>query len=137
MAYNRYLIRFGSKNGQELPMRFMKAASYVAEPNNRQESENIQAITGLTRRVVMEHTKTQIEFDTPRLTNAELAELNRLLEANMSDTHKRDITLNYYSMETDSYRTSKFYMPVPKYPIRRVSGATVFYNPVHITFIEY
>ena len=137
MAYNRYLIRFGSATGPELPMRFMKADSYVAEPSRRQESESAQAITGLTHRVVMEHTKTQIEFDTPKLTNAEIAELNRILENNMSDTHKRDVVLNYYSMETDSYKTSTFYMPVPKYTIRRISGATVFYDPVHITFIEY
>ena len=137
MAYNGYLIRLGGQNGQALPMRFMQAASYEIEPNQRQESENNQAITGFTHRVVMERTKTQIEFDTPRMTNAELAELNQLLEANMSNKHKRDITLSYYNMETDSYKTSSFYMTAPKYTIRRVENTKVYYNPVHITFIEY
>lgn len=137
MAFAGYLIKLGSSSGSELPMSFMKAESYNVEPNKRLEAGNQQAVTGLTRRTTLEHTPSRIEFDTPILTNVQLAQLTTLLQNNMSSTARRDITIYYYDMETDSYRVANCYMPDIKYTIRRIEGTKISYKPVHITFIEY
>ena len=57
----------------------------------------------------------------------------------MSDLHQRNITLQYYDQETDSYKTGNFYMPDAKYSIHHIDNNTntVIYNPVHYAFIEY
>lgn len=137
MAFSNFLIRLGGSGGPELPMKFMKPESYVAEPNQRMESEAGRAVTGLLHRTTVEHTATKIEFETPSLTNTQVAELNRLIASNMSDKHRKDITIYYYDMENDSYKTADCYMPDVKYTIMHVKNGTIIYKPIRYAFIEY
>lgn len=137
MAFSGYLIKLGGSGGAELPMSFMRPESYVAEPNQRLESEAGRDVTGTLHRTTVEHTATKIEFETPYLTNAQLATLNGLIFGAMSDTHRKDITIYYYDMETDGYKSADCYVPDVKYTIYRVEGNTVYYKPVRYAFIEY
>ena len=137
MAFTGYLIKLGGSSGAELPMKYMKPESYVAEPNQRMESEAARAVTGLLHRTTVSHTATKIEFETPIMTNKDIATLNGLLTTAMTDTHRKDITIYYYDNETDSYNTVDCYMPDVKYTILRIEGNTIYYNPIRYAFIEY
>lgn len=136
MSFGGYLIRL-TKTNAELPMTYMKAESYNVEPNQRLESEAGRAVSGLLHRTTIDHTATKIEFETPPLTNTQAAALNTLLQSNMSDTHRKDITINYYDPETDNYKTADCYMPDVKYTITQVRGSSLVYKPIRYAFIEY
>lgn len=137
MAFNGYLIRLGGSNGTILPLKYMKTESYNAEPNQRMESEAKRAITGLLHRTTVEHTATKIEFETPIMTNRDISALNNLLIANMSNVHRKDITIQYYDNETDSYKTADCYIPDVKYPILRIENNIIYYDSIRYAFIEY
>ena len=137
MAFAGYLIKLGGSSGAELPMTYMKPESYVAEPNQRMESEAARAVTGLLHRTTVAHTATKVEFETPVMTNKEVVALNTLLTNNMTNTHRKDIKIYYYDMETDSYKTVDCYMPDVKYTINRVENNVIYYNPIRYAFIEY
>lgn len=138
MAYAGYLIKLGGSTGYSLPMKFMKPDSYTTEPNQRLESEAGRAVTGLLHRTTIAQTKTKIEFETPSITNYQVAELNTLLQTYMSDQHRKDITIEYYDMENDTYKTANCYIPDIKYTIHTIrSDDTIVYNPIRYAFIEY
>ena len=75
MAFAGYLIKLGGSSGNELPMTYMKPESYVAEPNQRMESEAARAVTGLLHRTTVSHTATKIEFETPIMRNSDIVAL--------------------------------------------------------------
>ena len=137
MSFSGYLVKLGGSSGAELPMKYMKPESYSATPNQRMESEAGRAVTGLLHRTTIEHMATKIEFETPNITNSDLAALNSLLQNNMSDTHRRDITIYYYDPETDTYKTANCYMPDVKYTIYHVEGNKIWYKSIRYAFIEY
>lgn len=137
MAFLGYMIKLGGSAGTELPMEYVKAESYNVEPARKTETENRKAVTGLTHRGVAEHTSVRIQFETKSINNTSLATLNGLISAAMTNTLKRDITIEYYDTETDSYKEADCYMPDIKYVIRTISQHEVIYNPITYTFIEY
>ena len=137
MAFSGYLIKVGGSNGTILPMKFMKAESYKSTPAQRMESKATRDATGVLHRTTVEHTATKIEFETPYLTNDQVASLNSMLRSAMSNNHRKDITIYYYDMETNSYRSASCYIPDIKYTIYRVDGNTIIYKPIRYAFIEY
>lgn len=137
MAYAGYLVKLGGASGTAFPLKYIRTESYDTTPNQRMESEAGRATTGLLHRTTIEHTSTKIEFETPPLTNEQLAAINSMLAGAMSDTHRRDITIQYYDMETDSYKIANCYMPDVKYTINVINGMKVIYKPVRYAFIEY
>ena len=139
MAYSGFLIKLGGSSGTVLPMEYISVGSYNSTPNQRMESKADRSVTGFMHRTTVDHTATKIEFETPNIDNKQLAELNALINGNMSNVHQRNITLYYYDQETDSYRTGNFYMPDVKYNIDHIETAinTIIYKPVRYAFIEY
>ena len=87
----------------------------------------------------MEHTATKIEFETPVITNADLAALESLLQSHFTDALQRKITIEYYNNATDSYKEAVCYMPDVQYKISRVDNVhnIIYYEPVRYAFIEY
>ena len=136
MAYAGYLIKLGGSSGTVLPLEFVKAESYDVESGRLTEMIR-QDVTGGRHRNTAEHTSTRIKFTTRAMTNTALATLNGLLTTAMSDAEKREISLEYYDPETDTYKTADGYMPVVKYPIRKLEQNMVIYNPIEFEFIEY
>lgn len=137
MAYAGYLIKLGGSSGTVLPLTYMKPDSYVTEPNQRLESEAGRAVSGMLHRTTLAQTKTKIEFETPNITNDQVAVLNGLIFGAMSDQHRKDITIEYYDMETDTYKVANCYVPDIKYTIHTIKDLKIIYNPIRYAFIEY
>lgn len=137
MSYSGYLIKLGGSGGTALPMKYIKVDGYDITPNQRMESEAKRDVTGVLHRTTVAHTATKIEFNTPVLTNKEVDAMMTLFRNNWSSTTERKITLYYYDMETDSYKTGTFYQPDIKFHIDHIDGNTVYYTETRIAFIEY
>ena len=139
MAYNSSigLIKVGGSGGTVLPMRYIKLEGYNITPNQRMESEAKRDVTGVLHRTTVAHTATKVEFNTPVLTNSDVDAMMTLFRNNWSSTDERKLTLYYYDMETDSYKTGTFYMPDIKFTIDHIDGNMVYYKETRIAFIEY
>lgn len=139
MAYNGYLIKLGGSAGTVLPMEYIGVESYKSTPNQRMEAKATRSVTGVLHRTTVEHKASKIEFNTPVLTNTQLAALNNLFATHYSNFLERKITINYYDQETDTYRDAECYMPDVNYDISHIDAATntVYYKSIRYAFIEY
>ena len=137
MAFAGYLIKLGGSNGTELPMKYMKLDGYNITPNQRMESEAARSVTGVLHRTTVAHTATKIEFNTPYLTNSDVNNMMTLFRNAWISSAERKLTLQYYEMESDSYKEGTFYMPDIKFEIYKVNGNTITYKETRIAFIEY
>lgn len=137
MAYNGYLIKVGGSGGTVLPMKYIKYEGYDITPNQRLETEAKRAVTGLLHRNTVEHTATKIEFNTIVLMNSEMNELMTLFRNAWTSSIERKLDLEYYDMETDSYKVGTFYMPDIKFQINNISDNIIYYKETRIAFIEY
>ena len=139
MAFNGYLLKLGGSSGTVFPMQYIKLEGYDITPNQRMESEAKRAITGLLHRTTVEHTSSKIEFNTPKMTNREVNAMMNIIRSAWTSSLERKLSVQYYDMETDSYKTGTFYMPDIKFPIERIdtSTNTVYYGETRIAFIEY
>ena len=137
MAFSGYLIKLKGGTAQELPMKYMAAESYSCTPDQRMEVSANRATTGLLHRNTVSHTAVKIEFETPPMTNKDIAALNALIQSHYTDALQRKLTIEFYNNETDSYRDAVVYMPDVQYNITRIDGNTIHYNKVRYAFIEY
>ena len=139
MAYSGYLIKLGGSSGTILPMNYIKVEGYDITPNQRMESEAKRAVTGVLHRTTVAHTATKVEFNTPVLTNKEMDDLMTKLRNAWTSVSERKLTLQYYDMETDTYKTGDFNMPDIKFQIDHIDNVRnmVFYRETRIAFIEY
>lgn len=139
MAFNGYLLKLGGASGTIFPMKYIKVEGYDITPNQRMESEAKRAITGVLHRTTVAHTASKIEFNTPNMTNLEVAEMMQLFRSNWTSTAERKLSLQYYDPETNTYKTGDFYMPDIKFPIQRVDleNNLIYYGETRIAFIEY
>lgn len=137
MAFSGYLIKVGGSSGTELPMKYIKLEGYVITPNQRMETEAKRAVTGLLHRSTVAHTASKIEFTTPNMTNLDVDAMMTLFRNAWTNTIERKLTLYYYEMETDSYKTGDFYMPDIKFEIDHIDGNLIYYKEMRVAFIEY
>jgi len=139
MAYNGYLLKLGGANGTAFPMKYIKVEGYNITPNQRMESEAKRAITGVLHRTTVAHTASKIEFNTPNMTNLDVDAMMSLFRSKWTSTAERKLKLQYYDMETNSYKTGDFYMPDIKFQIQRIDPETnlVYYGETRVAFIEY
>ena len=139
MAFSGYLIRVGGSGGTNLPMEYIKLEGYNITPNQRMETEAKRDVTGVLHRTTVAHTASKIEFNTPIMTNAAVNAMMTLFRNAWTSVAERKLALQYYDMETDSYKTGTFYMPDIKFQIHRIDNAKniIYYNETRIAFIEY
>ena len=139
MAYNGYLIKLGGSSGTPLPMKFIKLDGYNISPNQRMEAEAGRSVTGLLHRTTVAHTASKIEINTPYITNRDVDEMMTLFRNAWTSTLERKLNLEYYDMETNSYKTGTFYMPDIKFEIDHIEADinVVVYKEIRIAFIEY
>ena len=64
------------------------------------------------------------------ITDYTIEEITQFIKANLDAVLLVDA-------ETDTYKTADGYMPVVKYPIRKLEQNMVIYNPIEFEFIEY
>lgn len=139
MAYNGYLIKVGGSAGTPLPMKYVKLDGYNISPNQRMEAQAGRSVTGLLHRSTVSHTASKIEINTPYMTNRDVNDMMTLFRNAWTNTLERKLDLQYYDMETDSYKTGTFYMPDIKFEIDHIETATntIVYKEIRIAFIEY
>ena len=132
MAYNGYLLKVG---GKQIPNKFIQLSTYSITPNQRMESSAERDTTGMLHRETCEHTATKIEFNTPYIRGVEVAELNSLL--GIAGDHQRNVTVDYFEPETQSYKNADCYMPDVQYSIYSEVNNDLLYSPIRYAFIEY
>ncbi len=137
MAYNGYLIKVGGSSGTILPMKYIKLDGYNITPNQRMETEAKRAVTGLLHRSTVAHTATKVEFNTPNMTNDDVDDMMTLFRNAWTNTTERKLVLQYYDMETNTYKTGDFYMPDIKFEIQWIKNNKVYYKEIRVAFIEY
>lgn len=136
MAYAGYLIKLGGAGGTALPLEFISAGTYDVESDRRREPNNRYDVTGKLHRTVLPHMSTSIKFSTRSMSNTSLAILNGMLRTAMTNVQRREIPIEYYDPETDSYKSGNFYMPVVKYQIQKLEQNAVIYLPADFEFIQ-
>ena len=132
MAYSGYLLKVG---GKQIPNKFIQLSTYSITPNQRMESSAERDTTGMLHRETCEHTATKIEFNTPYIRGVEVAELNTLL--GIAGDHQRNVTVDYFDPETQSYKSANCYMPDVQYSIYSEINNDLLYSPIRYAFIEY
>lgn len=109
MAHNgQYLVKVGN---YEIPLSFIKLESYKSAPRQRQDNDSYVDADGYLHRFPMPHTRTKIEFEFINLTEAELRSVWDNITVNYINWLERDVTLEYYDEEYDTYLTGHFYLP--------------------------
>ena len=78
-----------------------------------------------------------LEFVKAESYDVESGRLTERVRQDVTGGRHRKITLEYYDPETDTYKTADGYIPVVKYPIRKLEQNMVIYNPIEFEFIEY
>lgn len=139
MSYNGYLIKVGGSSGTPLPMKYIKLDGYNISPNQRMEAEAGRSVTGLLHRTTVAHTASKIEINTPYITNKDVGDMMTLFRNAWTSVAERKLNLEYYDMETDTYKTGTFYMPDIKFEIDHIEAALnmIVYKEIRLAFIEY
>ena len=138
MAFSGYLIKVGSP-AVEIPLKYMRAETYSVTPNQRLEWSAERDVTGVLHRETTPNMPPKIEFNTPLMTNRDIAALNTILQNAYTVQTERKLPVEYYDPETDSYKTHDCYMPDVKYEIRNVDTAhnVINYEELRYAFIGY
>ena len=137
MAFAGYLIKLGGTGGTVLPLDYIRVESYSAV-TRREENGNVRSVTGYNYRQLAEHPHAEVSFQSKAMGNASLAALNALINGAMSDASNREITIEFYDPETDTYKEAECYMPEVQFAIRTVEGQnSVVFSPAQYTFIEH
>lgn len=142
MAFNGYLLRLLSTNGvyTEIPLGLLRYSTYKVTPDQRLDLDTgLRDLTGVMHRVVVNHTATKIEVNTISLNDSQANQLITLLMSHVRNYLERDVYLQYWDTESQSYKTGHFYIPDIQWQIRNVDTVRnkINYNETRIAFIEY
>lgn len=135
--FNGYLIKAVATN-EPLPNKFIQFKTYKATPDQREEikayrDDNSRDLT----RVTASGKKSVIEFKTrPSMHLAEKMELQSWLYRAESNHEQRNIQIQFWNDETNSYDSGVFYRPNMEFPIIRVEGDDIIYDELTVKFIE-
>lgn len=140
MAFAGYLLKVGTgANAVEIPMKYMRASTFKATPDQRMEWSAERNVAGFLKRETVPNTPPKIEFNTPSMTNVQVAALNALFIGAFSDASQRKLTVEYFDQWSNSYKTHECYMPDVQFPIRNVDVANniINYDEIRYAFIGY
>ena len=102
MAYSGYLVKV---NGTQIPNKYIQLTTYAITPNQRMEAEAERDTTGMLHRTTCEHTATKIEFNTPYIKGADVAQLNQIL--GIANNLPGTVSVEYVDPETQSYKSAE------------------------------
>lgn len=127
MAFQGHLLEV---NGRILPNKYIQ--TYKVKPNQQQDKESYQDMTGLLHREVLPHTRSKIDMTTRYLWQEELDDF---LSYFISD--RKEISVRYWDNEKKEYSSARCYAPDIEYQVYRIMGNHIEYFPVRVAFIEY
>lgn len=134
MAYNGYLFQWGDFI---FPMKYIKWDSYDSAPSQRQSLDAYTDGNGVTHDNALEHSKTEIKFDTLPMGEREWEALMGNMVRNYLDFNARDANCVYFDFEMCQYKTGHFYLDKSFRASANEVDGHLKYNETTWTFIEY
>lgn len=125
--------------GRVFPDTYIAWESYDSEPNHREEikayrDDNTRNLT----RITCAGTKSSFSFTTrDNLTRDEIEDIQSFFTSAESVALERKINLEYWNDEDGVYKTSDFYRPDIKFPIKKITDTDIIYKAITIDLIEY
>lgn len=116
-------------NGTILPMKFIQ--TYKITPDQQQDKNSYQDITGKLHREVLPHTRSKIEFTTPHLWKSAKEELQSFF------SDRTEVPVTYWNDEKREYVSGIFYIPDIEFQVYRIVGNDMEYFPIRVALIEY
>ena len=139
--FDKYFVKvINSSNGAEMPIpnKFISLASYVSTPHQRQDLDSFQDNEGKLHRNTLEHTRSKLEWNTPPLREAELIELQNIINSGIINEKERKAKIIHYCFDTHTYEQGEFYTPdITFTPMRIMPNGEVLLDKVRLAFIEY
>ena len=139
MAYSGYLLKVGT---WVFPLQYIRYDTYKATVNQRIDLDSTVNTAGYLWRQVLAHTRTKVEFDMPMMRMSEqkdiMSHIRAAWQANGTEL-QRECMVEYYDMETDTYKTMNCYMPDIEWKIRNIDNTAPYeinYDETRIAFIE-
>ncbi len=134
MAYNGYLFQFGDFI---FPMKYIEWDSYDIAPGQRQSLDAYTDLDGVTHDNALEHSKTEIKFNTLPMSGFEWEQLMGNIVRNYLDFDARDANCVYFDFELCQYRTGHFYFDKSFRAKANEVNENLSYKATSWTFIEY
>lgn len=127
--FKGYLLKV---KGRELPLDYFQ--TYKSTPDQQQDKDSYQDITGELHREILPHTRSKIDFTTPYLWLDDLITFQSYFPDRMLEPK---IEVEYWNEARNTYVTGLFYTPDVEYQTYRISGKQIEYFPIRIALIEY
>ena len=119
------------------PERLIVAGSYQCKPNIRQDKDPVRDLTGVLHRAVVSAKPSTIKFQTRELNLTEKAEIQTFFSACEVSSAERSVQIEFWDMDTDTYKIETMYMPDPEYTIVYHTSNDIIYAPVDYELIGY
>lgn len=141
MSFNGYLIKLiasGNTSRTTLPIRFIRYETYKVE-RNTMDLDPTRDLSGALHRNPLSHRAVKVEFETVSMDNTKLQEFLTIIRNHYRDPIAKDVWMEYYEPESDSYKMGHFYVPDISFQIRNINAVRniINYGQVRIAFIEY
>lgn len=140
MAFAGYLIKLISTSNvkTELPISYIRYSTYKVE-RNTMDLDPTRSLDAVLHRNPLPHVAVKCEFETISMTNTELQTFLAIIRNHYRSSLAKDVYMEFYEPESDSYKTGHFYVPDISFSIRNIdtNNNVINYNQVRIAFIEY
>ncbi|MCD8025366.1 MAG: hypothetical protein LUF33_00075 [Clostridiales bacterium] len=130
--YKGYLLKFGSS---VMPNSYL--CEYSSTPDQRLDSDAERDNTGYLQRSTLPNGKTSITFTTHILFLDEKIRFQGIINSGITNTVQRKCTVTFWDDETNTYKTSSFYLPDVEYSILDADDTGITYEPISVELIEY
>ena len=111
-----------SVGGVTIPMKYMKAESYIVT-RSVTDLDSFRDADGKLHRNALSHVLYKVEFNTPpMLTNTDVKNLMSIFQAAYTVPKERKLVMTAYIPEIDDYITQDAYIPDPAFTIYWVNG---------------
>lgn len=127
--FKGYLLKI---KGRELPGDYIQ--TYKSTPDQQQDKDSYQDITGELHREILPHTRSKIDFTTPYLWLEDKKIFQSFFPDRMTEPK---ISVEYWNDAKNEYVTGIFYTPDIEYKLYRIKGNDVEYTPIRVALIEY
>lgn len=127
--FQGYLLKI---KGRELPNKYLQ--TYKVTPDQQQDKDSYQDVTGELHREILPHTRSKIDFTTPYLWMADKTALQSYFPDRKAEPK---VSVEYWNDERNEYVTGVFYVPDVEFQVYRIVEKDMEYFPIRIALIEY
>lgn len=141
MAFTGSLVKLIAVNGTktDIPVKqYIRYSTYKCE-RNTMDLDPTRDLSAVLHRNPLSHTAYKIEFELTMMDNNRFETFMNLIRSHYRNSVAKDVYLEYYEPESNSYKTGHFYVPDISTPIRNIDfdNNIINYNQIRVAFIEY